>query len=189
MTQCCIGDGLKMFGEKGIETVQAELEQVYDRNVLFPLEPESMSRFEKSRALKYLMFLKEKQDGSIESRGCAGGRKQRGLFHKDNASSPTMSTEILFLTATIAAKEKMKVTVVGVSVTYLQTDQKDEKVVVRLEGKLSELLKMIDLKRYRKFLTIENVKKVLYAELAEVLYGFLGVFFLFWEVSAHLVYQ
>lgn len=147
-----------------------------------------MSKNEKAEALRYLMFLKEKDDGTIKGRGCADGRKQRRFIDKDSASSPTISTEALFLIITIAVKEDRKVGTVDVPGAYLQTDLTDEKVVVKFEGKMVELLEMIDPKMYRKYLIVEKGKKVLYAELAKVLYGILRGALLFWEkMSAQLI--
>lgn len=61
-------------------------------------------------------------------------------------------------------------------------------MVVKLEGKIAELLETIDPKMYRKYLVIEKGKKVLYEELAKVLYGILRGALLFWEkVSAQLI--
>jgi len=37
---------------------------------------ENLTYDERKKALRYLMFLKEKRDGSIKARGCADGRPQ-----------------------------------------------------------------------------------------------------------------
>ena len=55
----------------------------------------------------------------------------------DESSSSTISTKGLFLIAIITAKEERKVAVVDLPGTYLQTDLKNEKVVVKLDEKLS----------------------------------------------------
>ena len=47
------------------------------------------------------MFLKEKRDGSIKGCGVADGRKQRDKIESKDATSPTFSTEVVMLTATI----------------------------------------------------------------------------------------
>ena len=64
---------------------------------------------EKSSALKYLMYLKEKSDGVIKGRGCADGRKQRETASKHDATSPTVSLESVFMISLIEAKEKRDV--------------------------------------------------------------------------------
>lgn len=188
MAQYGMRKGLKMFGEKGTDAVHKEMKQIHDHEVLIPIDASKMSRKDKMDALRYLMFLKEKSDGTIKGRGCADGRKQRRFIDKDSASSPTISTEALFLIVTIAAKENRNVATVDVPGAYLHTDLKDEEVVVKFEGKMAELLGLIDPKMYRKYLVDENGKKVLYAESAKVLCGILRGALLFWEkVSAQLV--
>lgn len=76
------------------------------------------------------MFLQKKQDGSIKGRGCADGRKQRATIDKDKASSPTISTEGLMLIAAIAAKGRRKFATVDVPGAYLQTNLRDETIIV-----------------------------------------------------------
>lgn len=188
MTQYSLNKGLKVFGEQGSSAVQKQMQQIHDRKVILPKNPRDMDRDEKSSALWYLMFLKRKQDGSIKGRGCADGRKQRHNFDKDSTSSPTISTEALFLVETVAAKESRRVTLVDVPGAYLQTELEDEKVIVKFEGRMAELLEMIDPKMYQKYITIEGGRQVLYAELAKVLYGILRGALLFWQkISAQLV--
>lgn len=48
------------------------------------------------------------------------------------------------LIASIAAKEKRKVTTVDVPGAYLQTDLSDETIIVKFEGRMAELLEMVD---------------------------------------------
>ena len=52
-----------------------------------------------------LMFLTEKRDGTIKARACANGSTQRSYINKDEAASPTVSTETLLTTAVIDAKQ------------------------------------------------------------------------------------
>jgi len=50
-----------------------------------------MSYEERKNALRYLMFLKEKREGTIKARGCADGSLQRIYTNKEDMSSPTVS--------------------------------------------------------------------------------------------------
>ena len=65
------------------------------------------------------MFLKEKQNGSIKEHGVADGRKQREKIKPKDATSPTVSTEDVMLTATIHALEGRDVAVVDTPGAYL----------------------------------------------------------------------
>jgi hypothetical protein len=50
-----------------------------------------------------------------------------------------------------------------------------------LEGKMAEIMVRIDPKLYRKYITVENGKQVLYVELKKALYGTLRASLLFWK--------
>jgi hypothetical protein len=69
--------GLKLFGEKGEEAVEDELQQIHDMEGFQPKHWYELTKEERTKALKYLMYLKEKRDGRIKSRGCADGRPQQ----------------------------------------------------------------------------------------------------------------
>lgn len=69
----------------------------------------------------------------------------------------------------------------------MQTELDGEKVTIKFEGRMVELLAMIDPKLYRPHVIIERGKPVLYAELCKVLYGMLQAALKFWrQVSQDL---
>ena len=173
--------GIKEFGEAGVEAVLKELQQLHDRKVLEPRQPETMTREEKRAALHYLMFLTKKRCGRIKGRGCADGRKQRAYTSKEDASSPTVAIESLMLSCVIDAKEKRDVATVDLPGAFMQADM-DDLVHMRLEGKMAELLVRCDPKLYRKYVRIEGGKTVLYVELRKALYGTLKAALLFWQL-------
>ena len=72
------------------------------------------------------MFLKEKQDGSIKGCGVADGRNQREKIKPQDATSPTVLTEAVMLTATIYALEGRGVAVVDIPEAYLSADMDNE---------------------------------------------------------------
>ena len=104
LTQMNIKEGLLAFGEKGNEAILKELRQLHQKNALLPIMKENLSYEERKKALRYLMFLKEKRDGTIKARGCADGRPQRQYTAKTDVSSPTVSLEALMLSCAIDAK-------------------------------------------------------------------------------------
>ena len=93
MTQHSMKQGLKIYGEKGVDSVLNELKQLHDRKVVEPKK--LLTQAEKKAALHYLMFIKKKQRGRIKARGCTDGRKQREHTTKEEASSPTVAIESL----------------------------------------------------------------------------------------------
>ena len=71
----------------------------------------------------------------------AGGNNQRGTIDKEDVASPTAALEPVILTSTIDAAEERDVAVIDIPNDFIQTRiKKDEdKVVLRLRGKLSDL--------------------------------------------------
>jgi hypothetical protein len=102
-TQYNLKQGIKKFGDGGKAAVLVELQQLYDRKVIRPVDKYDLTPEEQKGALRYLMFLKEKRCGTIKGRGCADGRKQRETMTKEETSSPTVATEALILTCVIDA--------------------------------------------------------------------------------------
>ncbi len=137
--------GLKHFGERGETAVSKELKQFNVYNVFKPLYANKLSDEKKSKALTLLIFLEEKQDGNIKARSCANGSVQREHVSKEEAATPTVTLESVFVTATIDAKEKQKVVTIDIQGAFLHTDNKDY-VVMNMNGLLAELMVKTDLK-------------------------------------------
>jgi hypothetical protein len=68
--------GLRIFGDKGLQAIKKEMQQLHDCDVLTPVKPSDLTAEQRDRVLEYLMFLTEKRDGRIKGRGCADGRPQ-----------------------------------------------------------------------------------------------------------------
>jgi len=97
LNQVGIREGLKMFGEKGNNALLKELNQLHERDALLPRKKEDMTHDERKKALRYLIFLKEKRDRTINARGCADRRSQREYTTKAETSSPTVSLEAMMM--------------------------------------------------------------------------------------------
>ena len=97
--QYTLDAGLKKFGDKGEIAVTKELRQFNTYNVFEPLEADSLSDEEKKSALSSLIFLKEKRNGTVKARSCANGSVQRSHIAKEEAASPTVALESVFVTA------------------------------------------------------------------------------------------
>ena len=94
-----------------------------------PKTAKGLSAQERQEALAFLMFLKRKKTGQVKGRGCANGRKQRVYSDKDEATSPTIATEAVFLMAVIDAMEGRCVAVMDVPVAFLQADMPEDETV------------------------------------------------------------
>ncbi|MEL7196301.1 MAG: reverse transcriptase domain-containing protein [Bacteroidota bacterium] len=164
--------GLKVLGERGVEAVLKEMRQLHDRKVMIPMMGDSITDEQKKKALNYLMFLKEKRCGTVKGRGCADGRPQRLYKSKEETASPTVSTEAVFLTGVLEAAEGRHVAVMDVPGAFMQTDQPpDEEVIIRLQGKMAEMLAKVDPELYTEKMVYEKGRPIIYARLAKALYG------------------
>ena len=122
---------------------------------------ENLTGKQKHESLALLMLLKEKRDGSIKGHGVADGRKQRGEIKPMGATSPTVSTEAVMLTATIDALEGRDVAVVDIPGAYLSADVDDEVHVV-FRGTIAEMMVAADPALYRPLVSYEKLKADIY---------------------------
>jgi hypothetical protein len=178
--------GLQVFREEGASALMKELTQVVTMEVMSGCHAHELTREQKRRALRYLMFLKEKRCGRIKGRGCIDGRKQRLWKNKEDTTSPTVSIEALLLSCMIDAREERDVATIDIPVAFMQAFI-DELVHVKFDGELIDLICQVD-PSLSKFVTMENGKRVLYTKLNKALYGTVQASRLFWErLSTFLV--
>ena len=75
------------------------------------------------------------------------------------------------MTSLIEAKEKRDVAVADIPGAYLHADV-DEKIIVRFDGTMAEMLVRIDPKIYKPYVQVDRKgQPVLYAQLKKALYG------------------
>jgi Reverse transcriptase (RNA-dependent DNA polymerase) len=179
LTQVSMRKVLKLFGDKGREAVETELQRLHERQVMQPVAAESLTEEQRRWALAYLMFLKQKRCRKVKGRGCADGRKQRVYTAKEEASSPTVSIESIMLSCVIDAKEGHHVATADIPGAFMQADM-DEVVHMRLEGTMIDLLLNVA-PEYGLYVTIENGRRVLYVLLTKALCSTLRAALLFWR--------
>ncbi len=73
-------------------------------------------------ALLSLLFLKEKRTGDVKGRACINRAPQRAYIPKEDAASPTVSTESTLITASIAAHERRGVQCYDVHSAFVNTN-------------------------------------------------------------------
>ena len=119
-----------------------------------PLDASKLTRDEKRDALESLLFITEKRDGRIKSRKCAIDSKQRSYdgYDKSAGSSPTVNTKGLIMTCAIDAHEEQDNAIVDVGHAFLHADN-DENILMKLRGKIVELLVQPEPTMYRKYVT------------------------------------
>ena len=165
--QMPIRRGLKLFGSQGNSAVKAELQQLHDLKVM---EAKALTTTQKQEALGYLMFLKRKRSGKNKARGCVDGRPQRAYIPQEDAITPTVSTEAVFMTAVIDTMKNRTVAVVDIPGAFMQADMVPG-VYMCIEGAMVELLMEIDYDMYHPHMVMERGKPVIYVELLKALYG------------------
>ena len=121
-----------MFGDRELATIKKEMQQFQDLDMITPINVKTMTKQQKSQALSYLMFSKEKRDGNIKGRGYDDGHTQQLWMQKKQTSSPTVSNQALFLSCVIDAKERRDVGTNDIPGAFLQTKSKIE-VIIRLD--------------------------------------------------------
>ena len=154
MTQYGINKGVKNFGKMGVAAVMKELQQLCNQRVGDPWKGSDLIEEERKRALKYLIFLKEKLDGIIKGRGCANGTPQHAYITKDKSSSPTISMEVLFMSCIIDTYEEQDVALVDVPGTFMQANMTGKTVHVKLEGEMARIMGSMD-PRYKSMIEKE----------------------------------
>ena len=112
--------------------------------------------------------------------------RQRYYTAEEDATSPTVSTEALLLTAAIDTSDGQLVATCDITGIFLEADM-DEFVLISLHREEIDALVKAN-ENYEKFVHInKNGKKVLCLELIKAMYGCLKSARLFWELlSTHL---
>jgi len=160
-----------------------ELQQVHDMEGFEPKHWHELTTLERQRALKYLMYLKEKRCGKLKSRGCADGRKQRLYTNKNETTSPTVALASIMLSCAIDTHEGRDVATVDIPGAFLQTEMQEDEpdVHVVMEGKIAELLEKIHPPTYHEYVHKHRGKSVIYVKLKKALYGTLKAALLSWK--------
>ena len=157
------------------------MQQLHDMDTFFPRDPKTLTREEQIKALLSLIFLKQKHTGEVKSRTCINGAPQRAYIKKEDAASPTVATDSVFITGAIDAYEGRDVATCDLPGTFLHTIT-DEKVIMVLRNKLCDLMVAVNPKLYRKYVCKDKRgKPVLYAELFKSLYGLMRSVLLFYR--------
>ena len=184
LTQLSLKAGLKKWKERGETAVSKELEQLHNRESFLPVHMKDLTPAQRKQVLESYLFLAEKRDKTIKGRMVAGGNKQRGFINKEDATSPTAALESVLLTSVIDAHEGRDVAVVDVPNAFVQTklEEESDKAIVRLRGRLAELLVEVDPERYGPY-AFKDSKGVtiLLVQILNALYGIMRAALLYYQ--------
>jgi hypothetical protein len=146
-----------------------------------PMEVSKLSQEKWMHTLFLLQFLKEKETGDNKGQACITGAPQQAYIPKEDAVSPTVSTELTFVTAVIVAKERRKVCCYDMPSAFVNTDIGDDVIMV-LKGGLANMMIQIAPEVYRKYVTLDKKgTKVLYLKLQKALYRLMWASLLFYR--------
>jgi len=114
---------LSLYGNDASESIKKELKQLIDKGVFKPVRKADLTNDERKRAIRSLMFLKEKFKPSgafqkLKARLVADGSRQDRTIYTDS-SSPTASVPALFTVFGIAAAEGRDVASLDITGAYL----------------------------------------------------------------------
>jgi hypothetical protein len=133
------------------------------------MDPSKLMREDRVKALSSLLFLKERHTGKVKGRACINKVPQRVYIPKEEAASPTVSTESIFITAVITANKKRQVRFYDIPSTFINTDV-DKDVLMVLKGEVAEMMVQIAPQVYRKYVTVNKKgTKVLCVKLQKAL--------------------
>jgi hypothetical protein len=138
MAQVLLKAVLKKWGREADESVGKEMKQLHWKNSFKPMHWKSLTADQRKKVLESHIFVEKKRDGVLKTRQVAGGNKQWGYIMKEDASSPTVSSEAVMLTCIVDANENREVAIVDIPNAFVQTVAEDEKdrAFIRICGPL-----------------------------------------------------
>ena len=128
------------------------------------------------------MFLKEKRDISVMAQMCADGCKQKdSTWSKQDTTSPTVATELVFIIAAIDAHKQHNVAYFDIPGAFLHADV-DEDITMVLKDRLAELMVQVAPNLYRNYITVNRKgTAIVYVKMQKALYGLLRSALLFYN--------
>ena len=181
-TNLSVKKGVQSMGVPAITSIMKEMAQLHNKKVFHPVSHATLDRKQRGKVIRSHLFLKKKRDGTLKSRLVADGSMQERSASNDT-SSPTVSTEALFLSLAVDAHERRHVATVDIEGAYLHADMTSS-VIVELDPVISTILTEVD-RGYKSFMTPEGK---LFVQLDKALYGCVESAKLFYEhISKTLV--
>ena len=138
-----------------------------------------MTPDEIEKAQEALLLLTEKRDETVKGRMVHNGKPTRVWIDKDDAASPTVSTESIALTLVVDAKEQRDMMSNDIPNAFVQTPMPEEyqevgnRVIMKVTGSLVHLIVELDPDLYKKFVVYEKGRPVIYLEVTKAVYGML----------------
>ena len=184
LTQMSMKAGWKKWGKKADKAIYKEMAQLHHRNTFKPLHRKHMTAKQKSEILQSHAFLKLKRDGTLKACTVAQGNKQRDFISKEEASSPTVSTEAVLYTCIIDAQERRKVNTLDIPNAFITTvvEDEDDMAIIEQVGYLVDVLLEIDEDYYKDYVWEDRKgEKHLITQCQNAIYGTMLASLLFYK--------
>ncbi|CAJ1970257.1 unnamed protein product [Cylindrotheca closterium] len=184
--QYYINQGLKKFGDDGKDAVDKELRQMLLRDYFTPKFVKDMTASEQKKAQSAMMLLAEKQfEKTIKGRLVFRGNGTREWLSREDTASPTALQEAITTTCVIDAHEGRDIMTLDVPNAFIQTympesKEGEDRIYMKITGMMVQIL--IDMApEYRKYVVLENGKRVIYVRVLRAIYGMLQSSLLFYN--------
>ncbi|CAJ1951080.1 unnamed protein product [Cylindrotheca closterium] len=184
--QYYINQGLKKFGDDGKDAVEKELRQMLLRDCFTPEFVRDMTASEQKKTQSAMMLVAEKQFKKT-NKGCLvyqGDGTREWLLQEDTAS-PTALQEAITTTRVIDAHKGRDVLTMNMPNAFIQTympeaKEGEDRIYMKITGMMVQIL--IDMApEYRKYVVLENRKRVIYVRVLRAIYGMLQSSLLFYN--------
>jgi hypothetical protein len=110
---------------------------------------------------------------------CVNGVPPRAYIPPEDAASPSVSTKSMFITSSMAAKEKCHVWYYAIPSAFVNMDIGKD-MLIMLKGELAEMMVQIAPQIHQKYITVDKKGTiVLYVKLQKLLYGLMRASLLF----------
>ena len=129
LTSMTIRRGIKEYGERAMNSMFEEFNQLIEKKVFEPVVKEQLTPGQLKTIMRSLMFMKVKRDGRLKSRFCADGSIQSEFLDVSEWSSPTVLTDAMIMTAIIEAFERRYVKVADIEGAYLAANMEGDNFI------------------------------------------------------------
>ena len=172
-TQLNVVEGIKTHGNRGKESAMKEVKNLVARECFGEVDCHSLTSEDKRNALPMLMFMIEKRNGILKTRGCADGRRQRLWTDEHDVSSPTPAAESIRCILAQCALEQRDVASFDLPAQFPQTDV-NEVLHLCVKGAVALSLVESDPARWKKHLRRERGKPVIHVRCKKAMCGTLN---------------
>jgi len=165
-TNYTVRKGMKELGLEAVVAMMSEMKQMHIKRVMRGVHFKDISKTKVKKIIKSLMFVKRKRDGRLKARFCANPKGAERV-NNDDYSSPTVTTEAIFISSAIDAFERRLVATVDVEGAFLNVDMIIE-VYMEISAEIAAMLVELYPEEYGQYIEPSGKMFVL---LQKALYG------------------